>query len=141
MQEATADELRELFSQFGPVKAGSGAVTLKKYGGTGRGPFAYLDFADASAAQAAVEASTVEFKGVDVSTITCSKDLVILCPKTCTCQWRAGRQSTCVATSMSIGTGNAEHTAQTLLTCAKLLWTVRSHRCLTHYAVSLCWGK
>lgn len=67
MQEATSDELRELFSQFGVVKTGSGAVTLKKYSGNGKGPFAYLDFADAASAQAAIDASTVEFKGVEVS--------------------------------------------------------------------------
>ena len=66
LQEATTEELRELFGQFGSVKAGAGAVTLKKSPANGRGPFAYLDFADAASAQAAIDASTVEFKGVEV---------------------------------------------------------------------------
>lgn len=66
MQEATSDELREVFGQFGIVKSGSGSVTLKK-SGNGKAPFAYVDFVDAASAQAAVEASTVQLRDVDVS--------------------------------------------------------------------------
>lgn len=49
------------------MKTGAGAVTLKKFSSNGKGPFAYLDFADVASAQAAIDASNVEFKGVEVS--------------------------------------------------------------------------
>ena len=51
IQETTTEELRELFGQFGAVKTGAGAVTLKKFSSNGKGPFAYLDFADVASAR------------------------------------------------------------------------------------------
>lgn len=59
-QDATSDEIRELFSQFGTVKSGNGAITLKHNGNNNS--FAYVDFMDVASAQACVDAKDVMLK-------------------------------------------------------------------------------
>ena len=60
LQDATSDEIRELFSQFGTVKSGNGAITLKHNGNNNS--FAYVDFMDVASAQACVDAKDVMLK-------------------------------------------------------------------------------
>ena len=67
MQDATSDEIRELFSQFGTVKAGNGAITLKHNGSNNS--FAYVDFMDVASAQACVDAKDVMLKDSIVCTV------------------------------------------------------------------------
>ncbi len=60
MQDATSEEIRELFSQFGSVRPGTGSITLKHNGGNNS--FAYVDFMDVASAQACVDAKDVMLK-------------------------------------------------------------------------------
>ena len=60
LQDATSDDIRELFSQYGTVRSGNGAITLKHNGGNNS--FAYVDFMDIASAQACVDAKDVMLK-------------------------------------------------------------------------------
>ena len=64
MQDATSQDIRELFAQFGTIKPQNGAITVKHNGNNNS--FAYVDFVDVASAQACVDAKNVELKGVTV---------------------------------------------------------------------------
>ncbi len=72
LQDATSDEIRELFSQFGTVKSGNGAITLKHNGNNNS--FAYVDFMDVASAQACVDAKDVMLKDNIVGP-SCTSDI------------------------------------------------------------------
>ncbi|KAL3159592.1 hypothetical protein ABBQ38_010004 [Trebouxia sp. C0009 RCD-2024] len=61
-QDATSQDIRELFSQFGTIKPQNGAITVKHNGNNNS--FAYVDFVDVASAQACVEAKDVQLNGV-----------------------------------------------------------------------------
>ena len=65
VQDATSQDIRELFSQFGTIKPQNGAITVKHNGNNNS--FAYVDFVDVASAQACVEAKDVQLNGVTVS--------------------------------------------------------------------------
>lgn len=78
VQDATSDEIRELFSQFGTVKSGNGAITLKHNGGNNS--FAYVDFMDVASAQACVDAKDVMLKDSIVCTVECGLNIINCMP-------------------------------------------------------------
>ena len=65
VQDATSQDIRDLFSQFGTIKPQNGAITVKHNGNNNS--FAYVDFVDVASAQACVEAKDVQLNGVTVS--------------------------------------------------------------------------
>lgn len=64
VQDATSQDIRELFAQFGTIKPQNGAITVKHNGNNNS--FAYVDFVDVASAQACVEAKDVQLYGTTV---------------------------------------------------------------------------
>lgn len=71
LQDATSQDIRELFAQFGTIKPQNGAITVKHNGNNNS--FAYVDFVDVASAQACVEAKDVQLKGVTVRVMLSSQ--------------------------------------------------------------------
>ena len=65
VQDATSQDIRALFAQFGTIKPQNGAITVKHNGNNNS--FAYVDFVDVASAQACVEAKDVQLNGTTVS--------------------------------------------------------------------------
>ena len=64
VQDATSQDIRALFAQFGTIKPQNGAITVKHNGNNNS--FAYVDFVDVASAQACVEAKDVQLYGTTV---------------------------------------------------------------------------
>lgn len=64
VQDATSQDIRALFAQFGAIKPQNGAITVKHNGNNNS--FAYVDFVDVASAQACVEAKDVQLYGTTV---------------------------------------------------------------------------
>ena len=69
VQDATSENIRLLFAQFGTIKPQNGAITVKHNGNNNS--FAYVDFVDVASAQACVEAKDVQLNGVTVCSDSC----------------------------------------------------------------------
>ena len=67
LQDATSQDIRELFAHFGTIKPQNGAITVKHNGNNNS--FAYVDFVEVASAQACVEAKDVQLKGVTVRAV------------------------------------------------------------------------
>ena len=65
VQDATSQDIRALFAQFGTIKPQNGAITVKHNGNNNS--FAYVDFVDVASAQACVDAKDVQLNGTTVS--------------------------------------------------------------------------
>ena len=66
--EVTAEQIEQTFARFGPVKGGPRGVNIK--GTKGRDIFAFVEFEEAGAMQAAME-GTVEMEGQRVRRELC----------------------------------------------------------------------
>lgn len=126
MQDATSQDIRELFSQFGTIKPQNGAITVKHNGNNNS--FAYVDFVDVASAQACVEAKDVQLNGVTVSILSphwdqVAKGMVLtpLCMHSCTCvnSYKATPSPLCVCCCLCIILGLLTATLS-CHTCSKI---------------------